>query len=65
MLCLVAGAGWLYVLRSGAENAETAWALIGLVTFMNIAIDLELMGPRRRQQTFSAMAHFLLDGAPG
>ncbi len=50
--------------RRVAGNEDTAWALIGMVTFMNIAIDLELMGPRRRQQTFSTMAHFLLDGVP-
>jgi hypothetical protein len=47
------------------EDDETAWALIGTVTFMNIAIDLDLMGPRRCPQTFSWLAHFLLDGLPG
>lgn len=51
--------------RDVAENDDTAWALIALVTFMNIAIDLDLMGSRHRQRTFSTMAHFLLDGLTG
>ncbi len=48
-----------------AGNDDTAWALIGLVTFMNVAIDLKLMGPRRREQIFSKMARFLLSGRSG
>ena len=50
--------------RNVAENSDTAWALIGMVTFMNIVIDLKLMGTRRRQQLFSTMANVLLDGVP-
>ena len=47
-----------------AEDDDTAWVLIGLVAFMNIALDLELMSARKRQQLFSTMAFLLLNGAP-
>ena len=50
--------------RDVAKDDDTAWALIGLVAFMNIALELELLGTRRRQQSFSTMATFLLDGVP-
>ncbi len=50
--------------RDVAEDDDTAWALIGLVSFMNIALDLELMSARKRQQLFSTMALLLLNGSP-
>ncbi len=50
--------------RDVAKDDDTAWALIGLVAFMNIALDLELMGVRKRQQLFTTMAALLLNGAP-
>ncbi len=49
--------------RDVAKDDDTAWALIGLVAFMNIALDLELMSARKRQQLFSTMAVWLLNGA--
>ena len=39
---------------------DTAWSLIALVAFMNIAIDLDLMSSRKRQQLFARMAYSLL-----
>jgi AcrR family transcriptional regulator len=45
-----------------SEADGTAWALIGLVSFMNIALDLELMNARKRQQLFSTLAFRLLNG---
>jgi AcrR family transcriptional regulator len=50
--------------RDVAKDDDTAWALIGLVAFMNIALDLELMSARKRQQLFTTMAALLLNGAP-
>ena len=50
--------------RDVATDDETAWALIALVAFMNIVLDLELLGPRKRQQLFTTLAQFLLDGRP-
>jgi AcrR family transcriptional regulator len=47
-----------------SEDEDTAWALLGLVAFMNIVIDLDLMSSRKRRQFFSKVAFFLLDGAP-
>ena len=47
-----------------AKDDETAWALIGLVTFMNITLDLELMSARKRRELFSRMAFLLLNGSP-
>ena len=49
--------------REVAEDDDTAWALIGLVAFMNIALDLKLMSARKRKQMFSTMASLLLNGA--
>lgn len=46
----------------GLGNEETAWALIGLVAFMNIALDLDLISSQKRQRMFTRMAHFLLNG---
>ncbi len=39
----------------------TAWALIGLATFSNIIRELELLGPRQREQMFAAVAHCLVE----
>jgi len=50
--------------RDVANDNDTAWALIGLVAFMNIAHDLELMSSRKREQLFSTMAYLVLNGAP-
>lgn len=50
--------------REVANNDDTAWALIGLVAFMNIAHDLELMSSRKREQLFSTLAYLVLNGAP-
>ncbi len=44
------------------QDDDTAWVLIGLVAFMNIALDLKLMSARKRQQLFSTMTPFLLNG---
>jgi len=44
------------------QDDDTAWVLIGLVAFMNIALDLKLMSARKRQQLFSTTATFLLNG---
>ena len=48
--------------RDVAKDTDTAWGLIALVAFMNIALDLELMNGRKRQQLFSTMAFLLLNG---
>ncbi len=45
------------------DNDDAAWALIGLVAFMNIAIELDLMGSKKRQQHFSKVAFHLLNGS--
>ena len=49
--------------RTTAGADDTAWALIALVTFMNFALDLDLMSARERQRLFGSMAFALLDGA--
>ena len=36
--------------RRVSEDGNTAWALIGMVAFMNIALDLELMNGRKRKR---------------
>lgn len=46
------------------NDDDTAWALIGLVAFMNIAHDLELMNSRKREKLFSTIAYFLLNATP-
>ncbi len=48
--------------RDVAEDEDTAWALIGLVAFMNIALDLELMSSRKRKQLFCTMASWIMNG---
>ena len=50
--------------RTVPEDGDTAWALIGMVAFMNIALDLELMNGRKRKQLFSAIALQLINGSP-
>jgi AcrR family transcriptional regulator len=40
---------------------DSAWALISLVSFMNIAVDLELMDTKERKRFFSAMAFKLIE----
>jgi len=42
----------------------SAWAAIGLVTVINIIGELDLMSRRDRNQLFSEVAGFLLDGTP-
>jgi len=45
------------------ECRDSAWALIGLVSFMNIALDLELMDSKERKRLFSELAFKLIDGS--
>ncbi len=45
-----------------AECGDTAWALISLVSFMNISLDLELMDSQERKRLFSTMAYKLING---
>jgi AcrR family transcriptional regulator len=42
---------------------DAAWTLIGLATISNIGRELELFGPRRREQMFAAVAKHALAGA--
>ena len=42
-----------------------AWALIGLATVSNIVRELELLGPREREQMFAAVAKHLVEGSAG
>ena len=48
-----------------SECGDLAWALISLVSFMNIALDLELMDSKERKRFFSAMAFKLIEGSQG
>jgi len=42
------------------------WAIIGLGTLTNIALELDLLGPDRRRALMTHVGSFLLDGAaPG
>ena len=50
-------------ISTATECADSAWALIGLVSFMNIALDLDLMDGKERKRLFSAMAFKLIDGS--
>lgn len=47
---------------STTECGDLAWALISLVSFMNIAVDLELMDSKERKRFFSETAFRLIDG---
>ena len=52
--------------RSFGLSAEvSAWALIGLATVSNIVRELELLGPREREQMFAAVAKHLVEGPAG
>ena len=53
----------LFRTSNSAECSDSAWALIGLVSFMNIALDLELMDSKERRQLFSELAFKLIDGS--
>ena len=46
------------------EDAATAWALIGLVAFMNIVVDLDLMSGRKRRELFTEISFRLLGDPP-
>lgn len=50
-------------ISKATECADAAWALIGLVSFMNIVLDLDLMDRKERKRLFSAMAFKLIDGS--
>lgn len=39
-----------------ADCGDLAWALIGLVSFMNIALDVELMDAKERKRLFTELA---------
>lgn len=43
-------------------DGDTAWALIGMVTVMNVLIDLDLASPRGRKSTFLNVSRLLLNG---
>jgi AcrR family transcriptional regulator len=47
-----------------AADEDIAWALIALVAFMNIALDLGLMNGRKGQELFSTLALQLLHVSP-
>ena len=47
-----------------SEDAATAWALLSLVSFMNIVVDLELIGDRERRELFTTISNRLLGGLP-
>jgi len=48
------------------DIALSAWAIIGLGTLTNIALELDLLGPDRRRALMTHVGSFLLDGAaPG
>ena len=44
-----------------AQCGDLAWALISLVSFMNIALDLELMDSKERKQLFSGLTFKLIE----
>ena len=45
------------------DPALAAWAIIGLGTLTNIALELDLLGPDRRRTLMTHVGSFLLDGA--
>ena len=45
---------------SPAKDEDAAWAMIGLVTIMDLSSTLELLGPRQRSQVFKRTARALL-----
>ncbi len=50
---------------AGLSADAAAWALIGLATVSNISRLLELLAPRKREQTFATVAKYLVEGAAG
>ena len=48
----------------GLDDDAVAWALIGMVAFMNIVIDLDLVSARKRRELFTAISNQLLGDAP-
>ena len=49
----------------GLSAEVAAWGLIGLATVSNIVRELELLGPREREQMFAAVAKHLVEGTAG
>jgi AcrR family transcriptional regulator len=43
-----------------APASDAAWGLIGLATISNIIVELNLLGPRQREQMFAAVAKSLV-----
>jgi len=43
------------------KDQDTAWGVLGIVTMMNIVIELELLGPRQRKTAFTRVARALLE----
>jgi len=46
------------------KDQDTAWGVLGMVTMMNIVIELELLGPRQRKTAFTQVAKALLSLPP-
>lgn len=42
------------------RDQHTAWGVLGMVTMMNLAMELELLGPRQRKTAFTQVAENLL-----
>ena len=49
----------------GLSAEVAAWGLVGLATVSNIVRELELLGPREREQMFAAVAKHLVEGTAG
>jgi AcrR family transcriptional regulator len=47
--------------RAGLSAAHAAWALIGLATVANIARELRLLAPRKREELFASVARHLIE----
>ncbi|MBL8820119.1 MAG: TetR/AcrR family transcriptional regulator [Planctomyces sp.] len=45
---------------NGPPVSDAAWGLIGLATISNIIVELNLLGPRQREQMFAAVAKSLV-----
>jgi len=50
------------VVDSVPAEGDTAWAVIGLVTILNILNELDVLSQRKRTETFSVVSRFLLGG---
>jgi AcrR family transcriptional regulator len=50
-------------IATATEHADLAWTLIGMVSFMNIVLDLDLMDKKERKRFFSAMTLKLISGS--